>query len=312
MSYSGPIIDAHHHLWDLSLGRHPWITGAGVAALGDVAYLRRDYGLAELRADMEGQGVVGSVHVEALWDRARDPVEETRWLEGLARPVGLPPGIAARYVASVPLGRPGAAEILSRQLAASPRVVGLRETVRWHPDPARRWTDRDWLNDPDWCRDLRLLRPPSCSNDGLLLELLMNPYQAADLARLAAAEPDQIFVVNHCASPVDRDAAGLARWLAGLDAMAARPNIAIKLSNASAYSAGTSTEALAAVVAPILERFGPARCLFGTDYPVARRTMRYHEICDAMRAILAPLTPAEQRAVFHDNAARLYRFPRQD
>lgn len=136
MSYSGPIIDAHHHLWDLSLGRHPWITGAGVAALGDVAYLRRDYGLAELRADMEGQGVVGSVHVEALWDRARDPVEETRWLEGLARPVGLPPGIAARYVASVPLGRPGAAEILSRQLAASPRVVGLRETVRWRTSPA--------------------------------------------------------------------------------------------------------------------------------------------------------------------------------
>ena len=100
--------------------------------------------------------------------------------------------------------------------------------------------------------------------------------------------------VNVAALRIDRlERAGsstdsrLGELTARLDAMAARPNIAIKLSNASAYSAGTSTEALAAVVAPILERFGPARCLFGTDYPVARRTMRYHEICDAMRAILA-------------------------
>ena len=23
--YDGPIIDAHHHLWDLSLARHPWL-----------------------------------------------------------------------------------------------------------------------------------------------------------------------------------------------------------------------------------------------------------------------------------------------
>ena len=43
--YDGPVIDAHHHFWELSSGRYPWLSQpeAGIAALGDIAYLRRDY-----------------------------------------------------------------------------------------------------------------------------------------------------------------------------------------------------------------------------------------------------------------------------
>ncbi|TJV36722.1 MAG: hydrolase, partial [Mesorhizobium sp.] len=42
--YSGPIIDAHHHLWDLGLGRHPWLaTTAGErGGLGELGPLRRN------------------------------------------------------------------------------------------------------------------------------------------------------------------------------------------------------------------------------------------------------------------------------
>ena len=38
--YDGPIIDAHHHLWDLSGGRYPWLTKpeAAIGALGDIVY----------------------------------------------------------------------------------------------------------------------------------------------------------------------------------------------------------------------------------------------------------------------------------
>ena len=39
---------------------------------------------------------------------------------------------------------------------------------------------------------------------GMLLEVLMNPYQSADVARLARDMPDLQIVVNHCASPMDR------------------------------------------------------------------------------------------------------------
>lgn len=307
--YDGPIIDAHHHLWDLSLQRHPWLLGTDdtARALGDLTYLRHDYLIPNLLADSAGQNIVGSVHVEALWDRTRDAVEETAWLDTLARPQGpdtlaRPQGIAGRCIAHVPLAHPDAAAMLERH-AAFPRVAGVRETIRWHPDPAKRWAEDRLVEGIAWRRGLAHL-----ARRGWLLELLMNPHQATQVADLAAAFPEQTIVVNHCASPGDRDAAGIARWHDGLARMAAQPNVAIKISNASAYAADTSDAALSAVILPCLEAFGPQRTLFGTDYPVARRTMTYGAICDAVRRILRPLSPADQRAVFHDNAARLYRF----
>ena len=43
--YSGPIIDAHHHLWDFGMRRHPWLEAAAGerGGLGDLGRLRRDY-----------------------------------------------------------------------------------------------------------------------------------------------------------------------------------------------------------------------------------------------------------------------------
>ena len=85
--YQGPIIDAHHHLWDLSLGRHPWLTSddSAIKALGDIAYMRKDYLVDDFIADIGPQNVVGSVYVEAAGDRTRQPIEEIEWLEGWRR-----------------------------------------------------------------------------------------------------------------------------------------------------------------------------------------------------------------------------------
>jgi len=295
--YDGPIIDAHHHLWDLAMGRHPWL--AGGSPLGTPDFMRRSYLPADLLADAAGQNLVGSVVIEALWDRARDAVEETLWLDGLARP----PGIAGRIIGHVSLAADDAAARLERQRAASPRLVGVRETIRWHPDPARRWAEPGITDDPAWRRGVALL-----ARHGLLLELLMNAHQAAEVARLAADFPAQMFVVNHCCAPSERDPDSLRFWRDGLHAMAARPNIAIKISNASAFAASTSVADLGAVILPCVEAFGPSRTMFGTDYPVMLRTTSYAAACDAMRALLAPAGGGEQRAIFHDTAARVYGF----
>ena len=45
-----------------------------------------------------------------------------------------------------------------------------------------------------------------------ILELMLYPYQAEEVARLARDFPDQTFIVNHCGSPIDRDREGMARW----------------------------------------------------------------------------------------------------
>lgn len=297
--YAGPIIDAHHHLWDVSLGRHPWLTdsAANIAALGDIGYMRRNYLADDYWRDAANQNVVATVCIEALWDRARDPVEETAWFEAADKPRN----IAARYVSYVKLDAADAERVLERQVAFE-RVAGLRETVRWHPDPAKRWTDKALLHDPAWRRGVGLLK-----RHGLVLELLMNPYQAGDVAALAADFPDQVFVVDHCASPVDRDADGLARWKAGLIAMARAPNVAIKLSNYGAYDPDRSIGNLRATVMPCIEAFGPARTMFGSDYPVARRSMGFDQVCDTLKDLLADFSDDEQRAIFHDTAQGYYR-----
>lgn len=202
--YRGPIVDAHHHLWDLSMGRHLWLqpAGGGVEALGNLEPLRRNYLVEDYRRDVQNQPVVASVHIEALWDRSRDPVEETRWLESLDKSAG----IADRYVAFAPLADPDVARVLEAQ-AAYPRVVGIREMLSWHPDPAKCFAKRPGIaSDPAWRRGLALLR-----RYGLHLELMLYPYQAGEVYALARDFPDQRIILNHCGSPIDRDVQGMER-----------------------------------------------------------------------------------------------------
>ena len=70
--YRGPIIDAHIHLWDLGMDRHPWLrpTGGAIQALGDLAPIRRNYLVDDYRRDAANQNVVAAVHIGAAWDRA--------------------------------------------------------------------------------------------------------------------------------------------------------------------------------------------------------------------------------------------------
>jgi predicted TIM-barrel fold metal-dependent hydrolase len=49
---------------------------------------------------------------------------------------------------------------------------------------------------------------------------------------------------------------------------------------------------------------GPSRCMFGSDYPFARRTMTYPALCERFREIAAEYSEAEH-TLFHGTAARL-------
>jgi predicted TIM-barrel fold metal-dependent hydrolase len=119
--YDGPVIDPHHHLWDISLKRHPWLEKAratgGEMVYGSLAPILRDYGVDDYRADAARQNVVATVHVEAGWSDAH-PFEESRWLDSLDHNSG----VAKRYVARVRLDGPDAHRLLEAE-AANPNVV---------------------------------------------------------------------------------------------------------------------------------------------------------------------------------------------
>src|SRR5580698_4202322 len=222
--YRGPIIDAHIHLWDLGMDRHPWLrpTGGAIQALGDLAPIRRNYLVDDYRRDAANQNVVASVHIEAARDRADDPLEEIEWLETLDKSSG----VAARYIGFADLTAPDAAAALDR-LAQVKRCVGLRQMLSWHPtEPAKCFAPRPGIADePDFRRNVALL-----ARHNQLLEFMLYPYQAEEVLRLARDFPDQTFIVNHCGSPIDRDRDGMHRWRQGLKLLGSAPNALIKIS----------------------------------------------------------------------------------
>ena len=227
--YRGPIIDAHCHLWDLGMDRHPWLrpVGGAIEALGDLGPIRRNYLVDDYRRDAASQNVVASVHIEAAWDRTDDPLAEIRWLETLDKSSG----VAVRYIGFADLAAPDAGAALDR-LAEVERCVGVRQMLSWHPtDPARSFAPRPGIADePDFRRGVALL-----ARHGQILELMLYPYQAHEVARLARDFPEQTFIVNHCGSPIDRDRDGMARWREGLKLIASAPNVLIKISALTAY-----------------------------------------------------------------------------
>jgi predicted TIM-barrel fold metal-dependent hydrolase len=297
--YDGPIIDAHHHLWDLGLHRHPWLAAdAGeLGGLGELASLKRNYLPADYRRDAARQNVVATVHVEAGW-RADDCLGESHWLETLDKSEG----VAQRYVAHAPLASPDAPALIETQ-AAFPRVVGIRDILSWTDDPNQRFAARgDLMDDPAWRAGLSRL-----ARHSLVFDLMVFPGQLGDAARLARAFPDQPFILNHCGSPIDRDDEGMRRWRDGLALLAQSPNVSIKISDLVAYDHDWTLDSLRRVVRHCIDCFGTKRALFASDFPVAGRHASFDEIYEGFKTIVSEFSHGEQRALFFANAQRLYR-----
>jgi predicted TIM-barrel fold metal-dependent hydrolase len=299
--YSGPIIDAHIHLWDLGMDRHPWLrpTGGAIQALGDLAPIRRNYLVDDYRRDAANQNVVASVHIEAARDRADDPLEEIEWLETLDKSSG----VAARYIGFADLTAPDVAAVLDR-LSEVKRCVGVRQMLSWHPtEPARSFAPRRGIaNEERFRHGVALL-----ARHDQLLEFMLYPYQAEEVARLALDFPNQSFIVNHCGSPIDRDGEGMLRWKEGLRRLGSAPNVLIKISALTAYDPSPTPESLREVAFHCIECFGVDRSMFGSDFPVGRLWTSYDAIFDGFKAIVRDFSEAEQSALFHDNARRVYR-----
>lgn len=297
LSYQGPIIDAHHHLWDLRLEKHPWLKWSG---RGDgLAPLKRNYLPADYLDVSEGARITATVHVEANWDFS-DATGEVEWLDSL----DLPEGLAARHVAYAPLADAKVGERLEK-LAAHGRVAGVREIISWHPDPAKaRVADSAVMQNPAWRAGLALLARHDFSFD-----MLISPWQLDAALELAQAHPQITFVVNHCGSPMDRDAEGMERWREGLRRLAVAQNVFLKISDPVAYDPEWTTQSLAEVVLHCIDCFGPKRCMFASDYPVSALHIAFGEWLAIFDAIVKGFSEDEKRALFFDCAREVYRVP---
>lgn len=294
-----PIVDAHHHLWDLGNGRYPWLQDDyhGDFFLGDYHSLCRDFLPDTFLALTEKQRLVGTVHVEA--ERARDEqVAETRWLEQVNARYGFPSAI----VAHAWFDREDSAEILAAQ-AARPLVKGIRSKPLTSASPDESITGaRGTMQDPKWLEGFARL-----ADHDLSWDLRVPPWHLVEAAEVAAMFPQIRIALNHTGFAWDRSLQGMARWRQGLEALALQPNVHIKLSEFGLKDSPWDYADNRVVVMTALEIFGPERCMFASNFPVAGLRASYDTIANGVADMLAPLGRAVQEAVFAGNAQRFYR-----
>ncbi|SAK60332.1 amidohydrolase [Caballeronia temeraria] len=294
-----PIIDAHHHLWDLSMGRYPWLQEDYHEDffLGDYRSLRRDFLPEDYLAAAGAQPVIGTVHVEA--ERARDEqVAETRWLHEVHERHGFPGAV----IAHAWFDRPDTEDILS-QHAAYPLVRGIRSKPVTSRSPADRIDDiRGTMRDPAWLHGFSLLE-----KFGLSWDLRVPPWHLADAADVARMFPNTPIALNHTGFPWDRSDEGLSHWRRGMEQLAKQPNVSVKLSEFGLKNAPWNYDDNRKIVLDAVSIFGVDRCMFASNFPVAGLRVSYDVLVHSMKSMLEPLGRDALEKIFYRNAQRFYR-----
>ncbi len=329
-----PIIDPHHHLWDLRpiMGAFPEPIHPFIASVALTPYYTFD----QLYADTHsGHNVVGTVFMECgAWyragaDEALKVVGEVEFVNGVAAQgaSGLygdyRPCAAIVGHADLRLGA-DAGRVLDALAAASDRFCGIRHQGAWDADP-------EVLGPP-------FHAPPGLYADsafrtgfaelgrrGLTFDAWVLEPQIGEVTALARAFPDQSIVLDHCGSPI-----GIASyhgklperfdiWRSAIRELATCPNVSIKLGGlAMAFcglpeqgpAAGHSSQQLADLWRPYIEAcieaFGPERAMFESNYPVDKWGASYPVLWNAFKRITAGASAAEKRALYAGTAARFY------
>jgi L-fuconolactonase len=317
-----PICDPHHHFWDFRTARIPY----------------QRYLLHELAADMQsGHSVRSTVFIEARAMYRVDgpeemrPIGEVEFVQGLAAASasGLyGPGRAAASIvghANLLLGE-RVAPVLEALKAASPnRFRGIRHSVTWDPHPEVENTAahrmQAQLANEQVRAGARVL-----ARMGLTLEGWMYFPQLPEIADFARAIPNLQIIINHIGGLIrtgpyaGKDDEVLATWRRGIAAVAECPNVTIKLGGMGMPRTGfdwhvrarpIGSEELAAAMAPYMnyciEKFGPNRCMFESNFPVDKVSFSYHVMYNAFKRLSQGHSASERTAMLHDTAVRVYR-----
>ncbi|WP_114519855.1 amidohydrolase family protein [Altererythrobacter sp. ZODW24] len=334
-----PIIDPHHHLWDLRpmIPAFPEPRHDFIETIVGTPYYGFDALQADTRGGLEGgHNIIGTVFMEcgAFYDASADeafkPVGEVEYVNGVAaqgasglygnyRPCA---GIVGH--ADLMLGD-GAKPVLEElEAAGNGRFKGIRHSAAWDADPATLGppfsAPQGLYLDATFREGFKHLGAMGLTFDAWLLE-----PQLGDVIDLAKAFPDQSIMLDHCGGPLNiagyhgKLAENFDRWRGSIRTLSECPNVSIKLGGlAMAFAgmpdkgpaAGTGSEVLAAMWRPYIETcieaFGTERAMYESNYPVDRWGATYDVLWNAFKRLSVGASDDEKAALFAGNAARFY------
>jgi predicted TIM-barrel fold metal-dependent hydrolase len=309
-----PICDPHHHLWHHD--RDPYL----------LEHLHRDTGA--------GHHVVETVFVDCMAEYRTDgpeelrPVGETEFVAGVAAQSAASDGATIAGIvgfADLTLGADVAAVLEAHVDAGDGRFRGIRHASSWDPSPEIR---NAHTRPPQGLLGLDTFRAGlgTLGRMGLSFDAWMYHPQLGELVDLAHAHPEVTIVLDHLGGPLgigpyeplSDDV--LAVWRPAMADLAACPNVYLKVGGIgmTLYGLGwqdrdtaPTSEELAAAWGPLvtwcIERFGPERCMFESNFPVDRASISYLGLWNTFKRLAASASAGETASLFHDTATRVYR-----
>jgi L-fuconolactonase len=282
-----PIIDTHQHLWDLSKFTLPW------HATEDVLPLKRSFVMSDYLEATKGLNVVKTVYMEV--DVAPDQqVAETDYVTELCQRDDNP------MKAAVVSGRPGTPgfEPYVRKLAANKYIKGIRQVLHGSSTPA------GFCLQPKFVESIQLL-----GELGLSFDLCVRPGEVIEAVKLVDQCPKTRFIIDHCGnmSVTSTDEDARAKWLDGMQQMAARKNTVCKISGIIVTAnKDWKPDDLAPNINDTMDTFGEDRIMFAGDWPVCTLKASFAQWVGALKTIVKNRPIAFLRKLFHDNAAKFY------
>jgi predicted TIM-barrel fold metal-dependent hydrolase len=312
-----PIIDPHHHLWV-----HPGSR----------------YELEELLDDTgQGHNIRATVFVECKAMYRADgpehlkPVGETEYVNGIAAKSASGDFGEMRACAGI-VGfadlRLGSAvdEVLEAHIAAAPaRFRGIRHASAFDASPEVRPSH---TNPPEGLLGLKDFREgfKRLAKYNMTFDAWLYHRQIPELTSLARANPQTTIIFDHFGGPIGigpyegKRAEIFAQWKKDVADLASCPNVVAKLGGINMAVNGygwhkralppTSDELVAATrdwYLHSIDVFGPARCMFESNFPVDKLSCSYGVVWNAFKKIASGFSADEKRHLFHDTAARVYR-----
>jgi L-fuconolactonase len=305
-----PIIDPHHHLWAGPLGDYPAFP---IETL-----------VAERKAS--GHAIRATVFVDCRQGYLTEgpeemrPIGETRMVEALARGAeaagehGLAAGIVSH--ADMTLGE-RAEPVLRAHMAESPaRFRGIRHMAPWHEGRAvfGMTVEKEMMRTPAFRDGVACL-----GRLGLTFDAYVLFPQLSDVVYLARGASETTIVLNHVGTPAPLPGYSAKEahdvWRQGMAEVAHCPNVVLKLGGLLMHDQGGrdvsgSVDGAAAMrdhLLAAIDLFGPARCMFESNFPVDSLAISYGNLWNAFKRVTADFSRKEREAMFAGTAARVYR-----